>query len=156
MSDEINPDPTIQTPFMVRCTLCNSVVHSWHRDLPRPHGTTAGIARCDCGNLEADSSGVPGRGRIVTDRPDTAEVLHNNNEDIVDPPTGTAQTVLAEIKAMANELGRSLAVENFGYYLSGPSGTDDTELGKTPADAKATLTRIVNRARRAEILRASE
>ena len=61
-----------------------------------------------------------------------------------------------EIEAMANELGRELAVEDFEIYLTGPGVFDDTELGKTPADARARLTRMLDRARRAESLRETD
>lgn len=63
---------------------------------------------------------------------------------------------LDEIAAMANELGRELAVEDFGIYLTGPGVADDTELGKTPTDAKTRLTRMLDRARRAESLRETD
>lgn len=69
---------------------------------------------------------------------------------------GAEDAELEEIEALANELGRELAVEDFGIYLTGPGAADDTELGKTPADAKARLTRMLDRARRAESLRETD
>lgn len=69
---------------------------------------------------------------------------------------GAEDPELEEIAAMANGLGRELAVEDFGIYLTGPGVADDTELGKKPADAKARLTRMLDRARRAESLRETD
>ena len=62
-------------------------------------------------------------------------------------------TELRVIEAMAIELGRELAVEEFGIYLIGPGAADDTDLGRTPAEAKVRLTRMLDRARRADNLR---
>lgn len=62
-------------------------------------------------------------------------------------------TELKEIKTLANELGRELAVEEFGIYLTGPGVADDTDLGRTPAEANVRLTRMLDRARHADSLR---
>ena len=132
----------MQTPFQVRCSLCNTLAESWHRDFPYPEGATPGMAWCDCGNVGADSSGVPERGRIVTDRPDTAEVI-----------VADVQPTTRDLDALAKRLGGSVEAEDFGYYFTTPGVADDIELGRTAKGAKATLTRMLDRARRAETLR---
>jgi hypothetical protein len=56
-------------PFRVRCKSCNTVAESWHWSSSLPTGKTSGPASCQCGMIEADSVGVAGKGRIVTDAP---------------------------------------------------------------------------------------
>lgn len=132
----------MQTPFQVRCSICNTVAESWHRDFLYPEGVTPGMAWCDCGNVGADSSGVPGRGRIVTDQPDTAEVVE-----------AYEQTATRDLETLAQRLEGSVEVEAFGYYFTTPGVADDIELGRMAKDAKATLTRMLDRALRAKALR---
>jgi len=132
----------MQTPFQVRCSLCNTLAVSWHRDFPYPEGTSPGMAWCECGNVGADSSGVAGRGRVVTDQPDNAEIIE------VDEHATTR-----DLGALAKRLGGSVEVEDFGYYLTTPGVADDIELGRTAKGAKATLARMLDRAIRAEALR---
>jgi DNA-directed RNA polymerase subunit N (RpoN/RPB10) len=57
------------TPFRVRCLSCGTIAESWHWTDTLPEGQTDGPARCECEKVMADSTGVPKRGRIVTNLP---------------------------------------------------------------------------------------
>ena len=53
-------------PFRAHCLLCGDVAESWHRDFPVPEGATIGMARCRCGNVEADAIGFAGARRVLS------------------------------------------------------------------------------------------
>lgn len=68
-------------PFRVRCLACGDVVESWHRDFPAPEGATIGMARCGCGNVEADGMGFVGCGRVLSrGSPDSYEIEQGDGE----------------------------------------------------------------------------
>jgi len=63
------------TPFEVRCLICNTVARSFHYTETLPDGEKAGQETCRCGNIEADSLGVPGRGRVLQKQPGNFEII---------------------------------------------------------------------------------
>ncbi len=67
----------VAVPFQVRCLLCNTVARSYHYTDTLPDGERAGQRPCQCGNIEADSLGVPGIGRVLERQPGTAEIIPN-------------------------------------------------------------------------------
>ena len=62
----------------------------------------------------------------------------------------TTTDELSGMKALAEGLDRELEVEDFGIYLTGPGVFDDVQLGRKPADAEATLVRMLERSLRGE------
>lgn len=68
--------------------------------------------------------------------------------------SGAGEPELKELKELADQLSRSLVVEEFGYYLTG-GAADDRDIGRTAMDAKATLERMVARKSKADALRAA-
>lgn len=54
-------------PFRVRCLFRGTVAESWPRGVPAPAGATTGLARCACGQIGADASGVGRDGRVVSE-----------------------------------------------------------------------------------------
>ena len=67
--------PRAQTPFRVRCLLCNTIAESWHsiHAAHAPEGATIGMASCGCGKLTVDSLGIgPPQGRFITEEPESS------------------------------------------------------------------------------------